>query len=166
MILVTKQIPIAILGYHFIYTIDDFSMVYIPFTDSKAREPNAEEQKYLKIFQSIDLRLNFYYSYTYDLTNTLQQNLSSVQQCQQQQQQQQLNRNSLSSDGKSLAVKSRPCKKYAWNDHLLRPVINKLNQKWFIHLIHGYLCQSKLNIFGCIIYVTLISRRSQKYAGN
>lgn len=63
MLLVTKQTPIAILGYHVIYTIDDIAMIYIPYVPDKpnVKEVNLDEQKYLKMFQSIDLRQNFYY---------------------------------------------------------------------------------------------------------
>jgi hypothetical protein len=45
MILITKQVPVAILGYHTIYTIDDVAMIYIPYTDKNAKEVNLDEQK-------------------------------------------------------------------------------------------------------------------------
>ena len=48
MIIITKQLPIAILGYHIIYTIEDVSMIYVPFVDknvSKTQEINMDEQK-------------------------------------------------------------------------------------------------------------------------
>lgn len=35
------------------------------------------EQRYLKMFTNIDLKSNFYFSYSYDLTRTLQHNLSA-----------------------------------------------------------------------------------------
>lgn len=61
MILLTKQIPVAVLGYHTIYTIEDVLMVYIPYIQKQAKEINLEEQKYLKMFQLVDMRQNFYY---------------------------------------------------------------------------------------------------------
>lgn len=47
MILVTKQTPVAILGYHIIYTIDDVAMIYIPYTPDKTniKDTNLDEQK-------------------------------------------------------------------------------------------------------------------------
>ena len=45
MILVTKQIPVAVLGYHIIYTIDDITMIYIPYIDKQTKEANLDEQK-------------------------------------------------------------------------------------------------------------------------
>jgi hypothetical protein len=49
MVLITKQSPVAVLGYHVIYTIDDITMIYVPFIDkasNKAQEVNLDEQKY------------------------------------------------------------------------------------------------------------------------
>jgi len=45
MLLITKKIPIAVLGYHTIFTIDDVAMVYIPYGDKATKEANLEEQK-------------------------------------------------------------------------------------------------------------------------
>ena len=45
MLLITKKLPVAVLGYHTIYTIDDVAMIYIPFMDKINKEPNLEEQK-------------------------------------------------------------------------------------------------------------------------
>ena len=62
MMFVTKQLAVGVIGYHIIYTIEDVVMIYIPFVDkTKKFEVNLDEQKYLKMFQSIDLRQNFYY---------------------------------------------------------------------------------------------------------
>lgn len=45
MILITKRIPVAILGFHTIYTIDDAAIIYIPNEDKSIRENNLDEQK-------------------------------------------------------------------------------------------------------------------------
>ncbi len=47
MILITKQLPVAILGYHIIYTIEDFTMIYIPYVhpEKNLKEVNMDEQK-------------------------------------------------------------------------------------------------------------------------
>jgi hypothetical protein len=52
-----------------------------------------------------------------------------------------------------------------WNEFFLKPVLKRLNYQWVVRLVHGFLAQSSLNIYGCNLLVTLISRRSQKYAG-
>ena len=51
MLLITKKLPVAVLGYHTIYTIDDVSMVYIPYTDKTNKEANLEEQKYFFVLK-------------------------------------------------------------------------------------------------------------------
>ena len=45
MLLISKKLPVAVLGYHSIYTIEEVSMVYIPYADKTAKEANLEEQK-------------------------------------------------------------------------------------------------------------------------
>lgn len=35
---------------------------------------SSEEQKYVKLFQSVDLSTDFYFSYSYDMSRTFQEN--------------------------------------------------------------------------------------------
>jgi len=86
----------AMLGHHCIYKIEDTALVPIP--NDEVREPSSDEVRYVKMFQvsffespylcpkicflkkktiskAIDLSSNFYFSYGYDLTQTLQYNL-------------------------------------------------------------------------------------------
>lgn len=49
-------------------------MIYIPNDNSKPQNP--DEQRYVKMFLAIDLSTNFYYSYSYDVTHTLQMNMA------------------------------------------------------------------------------------------
>lgn len=64
----------AVIGHHTIYKIEDTSMIYIPNDTIRVFHP--DEQRYVKMFQSIDLSSNFYFSYSYDLTHTLQNNMT------------------------------------------------------------------------------------------
>jgi hypothetical protein len=45
MILITKQTPVAILGYHVVYAIEDVAMIYIPFIDKLNKDVNQDEQR-------------------------------------------------------------------------------------------------------------------------
>lgn len=74
MLLITKRRKAAMLGQHSIYKIEDTKLVYLPNEDT--RDFQQEEQRYVKMFNAIDLSSNFYFSYSYDLTNTLQHNLA------------------------------------------------------------------------------------------
>lgn len=62
------------IGSHSIYKIQDTAMIYIPSDNSKPLHP--DEQRYLKMFMAVDLSTNFYYSYSYDITHTLQMNMA------------------------------------------------------------------------------------------
>ncbi|XP_025420076.1 polyphosphoinositide phosphatase isoform X2 [Sipha flava] len=153
MILITKRRRVAMIGREIIYKIEDTSMIYLP--NEAYRIPNVNEPRYLKIFQSVDLSSNFYFSYSYDVTHTLQVNMSIAQNIP----------NDLS-DGECLFVtRSSPNKIFIWNDYLLKDVINKIHPDWILNIMHGFISQSNVSIFGRPIYITLIARRSNKYAG-
>lgn len=73
-ILVTKRRRVAVIGHHTIYKIEDTSMIYIPNDIIRLFHP--DEQRYVKMFQSIDLSSNFYFSYSYDMSHTFQYNMA------------------------------------------------------------------------------------------
>ncbi len=54
-----------------------FFSFQIPLTHEDHRESHPDEQRYVKMFQAIDMSSNFYFSYSYDLTNTVQHNMES-----------------------------------------------------------------------------------------
>ena len=87
----------------------------------------------------------YIHSYTYDLTNTLQHNLADIE-----------DTNEKSS--KYFGFRNKPCTKFQWNEFFLKKISKKLSYQWMTYLIHGYLAQSSLNIFGCNLLITLISR--------
>ena len=54
----------ALVGWHSVYKIEDTMMQYIPNADvRKMRPEHPDEQKYVKLFQSVDLSSNFYFRY-------------------------------------------------------------------------------------------------------
>ena len=60
---------------------------------------------------------------------------------------------------------SAPNEKYSWNNHLLKPVQDKIHQDWILNVIHGFVDQSNISIYGTPVLMTLIARRSNKFAG-
>lgn len=177
-ILVTKRRKVAAIGHHTIYKIESTTMLYIPHDTVRLVHP--DEPRYVKMFQNIDLSSNFYFSYSYDITQTLQHNLSIPKK---------IIPNlvddyeitppepSLQSDlvppkkpgGEkqviNYGVRSRPNRKFVWNTYLLEKVEKELNQNWILYITHGFIDQTNMTVFGRSIYVTLIARRSSKYAG-
>ncbi|KAF6201857.1 hypothetical protein GE061_004252 [Apolygus lucorum] len=158
MILITKRRPVAFVGLHYIYKIEETSMFYIPC--EAIRVSHSDEPRYLKMFQSVDLSSNFYFSYSYDITNTLQVNMA-------------VPRDSIApwlQNGPKkkfwdFTIRGEPNRKFVWNEHLTSMVEKKLHCDWIIHITHGFVGQSVLSIFGRPVNITLIARRSNKYAG-
>ncbi|XP_047509279.1 polyphosphoinositide phosphatase [Pieris napi] len=202
-ILVTKRRKIAVIGPHSIYKIEDTAMIYIPNDTSKPQ--HADEQRYVKMFLAIDLSTNFYYSYSYDVTHTLQMNIApprklapalfpepvtaavyqsnirskSNKECKcnvkeddedifetwKDQLQQREAKIGQTSSKLEFGVRTVPEWRFVWNSHLLSVVHSQLHPDWILYIIHGFIEQSNLNIFGRPIYLTLIARRSNRYAG-
>lgn len=62
-------------------------------------------------------------------------------------------------------IRTQPHRKFVWNTYLLSIVEEELHPDWILYITHGFIDQSNLCIFGRSIYITLIARRSSKYAG-
>ena len=161
-VLITKRRKVGVIGQHTIYKIEDTSMLYIPHDTVK--EQHSDEQRYLKMFQAIDLSSNFYFSYSYDLTHTLQHNLANpnyiIKPC-----------------GEKISLADIPNirhsnfsyisqfqSKFVWNEYLMQGM-GCIDTEWILPIVHGFVDQSNVSIYGKPIYVTLIARRSKKYAG-
>lgn len=169
-ILITKRRRVALIGHYTIYKIEDTSMVYIPH--ESIRVVHSDETRYVKMFQNIDLASNFYYSYSYDLTHTLQYNLSTPKRFIHDLEEKDVNlsssisSNSLNNETQTYGIRTQPHKKFVWNHHLLSDAVKaELHPDWVLYIIHGFIDQLNINVFGKAIYITLIARRSCRYAG-
>ncbi|KAL6438365.1 hypothetical protein ACFW04_004485 [Cataglyphis niger] len=187
-ILVTKRRRVAVIGHHTIYKIEDTSMIYIP--NDIVRVFHPDEQRYVKMFQSIDLSSNFYFSYSYDISHTFQSNMAPPMHIKsdiptdipiRQKDSEELEnsedffnmwafRKDWQTECKSekymdYGIRSNPHRRFVWNSHLLKPVEKDLHPDWILYVIHGFIGQSNVSIFGRSMYVTVIARRSNKYAG-
>ena len=109
---------------------------------------DTAESRYLGLFQFIDISKDFFFSYTYDLTHTLQFNFN-------------------------VADKSFPPppseELFEWSRHQsqeLRECLGDLSASyWVLPIIHGSYQQRKFNMFGKTFDIALIARRSRHYAG-
>lgn len=159
--MVTRCSVVALLGGNKIYHIDETKLVPLVHS-SKYETPDrrSTEARLASTFHSLDLANTFYFSPTYDLSNTLQTNLSGE--------------------------KAYAASIFVWNSHLLTPLTSKrsldedlittndggaavmepeLRRKWFLEIIHGFIDQARISIFGNSVYITLIARRSHQFAG-
>ncbi|OAX85161.1 hypothetical protein ACJ72_00463 [Emergomyces africanus] len=155
MLLVTRRSQVAMIGGHYIYQIDGTELVPLTST-SPARvksEKNAEEARFIAIMNNVDLTRSFYFSYSYNITRTLQRNIS-------------YEREKLRK-GDSAGRNDDHNPMFVWNYYLLEPVISlfKNTFDWCLPIIHGYVDQSMISVYGRLVYVTIIARRSRYFAG-
>ncbi|CAK3992944.1 Polyphosphoinositide phosphatase [Lecanosticta acicola] len=154
MLLITKRRQAAMIGGHYVYQIEGTELVPLTTGASSSflRDRNAEEGRFLSILNNLDLTKSFYYSYSYDITHSLQRNV--IRQ-----------RNALN-EGRTAAAHEYNGM-FVWNHHLLKPAVDALKHPydWCFPIIHGFLDQAALDVFGRTIYVTIIGRRSRFFAG-
>ncbi|XP_072911994.1 polyphosphoinositide phosphatase [Hemitrygon akajei] len=177
-VLITKRRKVADIGGHSIYKIEDINSVYIP--NDSVRIAHPDEAKYVKIFQSVDLSSNFYFSYSYDLTHSLQFNLTVLKMPSERLKSETLGHGCRDSfdifedegvtthDGSvpsHYGIRNEPYLKYTWNGYMLEKIKAAVHHNWLLYIIHGFCGQSKMLIYGRPVYVTLIARRSCKFAG-
>ena len=72
--MITQRKKIARIGMHDIYQIKDIKMIPL-FTWTKTKMRFKEEKMYIDLFLAIKINEGFYFSYTYNLTHTLQNNM-------------------------------------------------------------------------------------------
>ncbi|KAI6194548.1 Polyphosphoinositide phosphatase [Aphelenchoides besseyi] len=149
LLVVTKARVVARIGHHKIYKVEDISMIYIP---SSGQSNNVEEQRYARLFQTVDVTTDFFFSYTYDLSRNLQENVL-------------IHRNT--EWNKNTYTRSTPHeRKFVWNDYLLKPFKdNKIRKKWTLEIVHGYIGYQLVELPCAKLTIILIARRSAFYAG-
>lgn len=155
LVVVTKRKTVAVLGSHSIYHVEETEM--IPVTHNyKTPDRNSDEARYMQTFMNIDLNKTFYYSDSYDITNTLQTNMLRNKT-------QSLGLNSNTDLTKIFKYNER----FVWNNALLEPLIQSFDRvyDWFQPIIHGFIDQVEISVFETQVFVTLIARRSHYFAG-
>lgn len=131
MLLITKRSQVAMIGGHYVYQIESTEL--IPLTTGPTsrflRDRNPDEARYLGILASLDLSKSFYFSYSYNVTQTLQHNIVREREA--------LN------NGRSHSTTDLN-DMFVWNHHLLQPAIQSVKNvyDWCIPIIHGYIEQA------------------------
>jgi hypothetical protein len=176
--LVTRRAKVGTIGGHGIYTIKNVETVPlkpaerspVPGSDDSA-DPSSvllsmwnrgkrsvglgltnreiAELRYQGLYQVVDLTKNFYFSYTYDLTRSLQENFLA----------------------NTMQPFPPPSFKdmYAWNYFLTREFEDCLGSTtsfhWIMPIIHGAFVQRRVNDYGRSLNLVLLARRSRHFAG-
>ncbi|KAL7670691.1 hypothetical protein ACOME3_005619 [Neoechinorhynchus agilis] len=149
--IVVSQAPciVAKIGCHSIYKVNSFDLISV-YPKSMQSDSNREK-KYIKMFHNADPSSNMFFSYTYDLTHSLQHYYRIVM--------------SESGEG-NRAFRFSPDWKFVWNETWLNVVRSlELTWAWFSFLIHGYIGTFAMEFAGHNLIIVLISRRSSKMAG-
>jgi hypothetical protein len=154
MLLVTKRSQVAMLGGHYVYKVDGTELISL--TTSTAiwpRPDNQEEARYIAILNNLDLTRSFYFSYSYDITRTLQANICREREAHH--------------DGRPGGLPLDFNTMFIWNHHLLNPAIATLKDpyRWCLPIIHGYVDQAKMSVYGRLVYMAIVARRSRFFAG-
>ncbi|KNC49343.1 SacI domain-containing protein [Thecamonas trahens ATCC 50062] len=163
---------VGYIGPHRIYKIAATQLVYLPHPS--VRIHSLDEGRYTSIFSKIELVHDFFFSYTYDLSHSLQYNMKHP-----------YSRTALlnagvvqprttSSDGYAASEPSFPHpfasmpdeRTWIWNLYLLKDVWPALTRKdWVLPVVHGFFRQRIVTVFDAPLVLTLIARRSRFFAG-
>eukprot|EP00516_Mucochytrium_quahogii_P003421 CAMPEP_0203756672 /NCGR_PEP_ID=MMETSP0098-20131031/9906_1 /ASSEMBLY_ACC=CAM_ASM_000208 /TAXON_ID=96639 /ORGANISM=" , Strain NY0313808BC1" /LENGTH=1028 /DNA_ID=CAMNT_0050648633 /DNA_START=519 /DNA_END=3602 /DNA_ORIENTATION=- len=118
---------------------------------------SAMEDEFKGLFKLVDLSKSFYWSYTYDMSLSLQKNVS----------------NKVLGASKSPNVGDGDI--FVWNHYLAQPFVEAIetqggdqrvhNCTWIVSLIHGSFRQQRCAVFSRSLTLTLIARRSRHFAG-
>ena len=150
MIVVTRAETVAMLHGHRIYSVCDTLAIPITYKPRKT----MEESRYKAMLASIDFSAGHYFSYTYDLSSSLQ-------------------RNHNHGDGLSSGLLMHPQDIFVWNLHPLQPLLalrgsseEPRSNSWVVPVVFGFLEQRTVRLEdGHLLHYTLVARRSQRFAG-
>lgn len=156
LLLITKRSQVAMIGGHYVYQIDGTELIPLVTAQNsrfKADSRNTEETRFLGIMNNLDLSRSFYFSYSYDITHTLQHNIMKE---------------------RDALAKNLPCPHlpnyndmFVWNNYLLRPATDALKNTydWCLPIIHGYIDQAGMCLESQLAKYVLTSQHFRYMVG-
>lgn len=135
MLIITKRSQVAMIGGHYIYQVDGTDLVSLTTTASSSRlkvERDPEEARFIGILNNLDLSRSFYFSYSYDVTRTLQHNILYEQE--------------VLHEGSETPSQKPRNEMFVWNHHLLEPASKTLKKihDWCLPIVHGFVDQASI----------------------
>ncbi|GBF98113.1 phosphoinositide phosphatase [Raphidocelis subcapitata] len=181
LLVATRREYVGHVAGHKVYRVADTALLPLGLSmqriDNNAAESIAE-RRYRKLLLGVDLTRNFFFSYTYRLTDTLQANHTAAAAG---------SGGSGSGGGGGSAsagvagggaptaapgrgeppgAASFEGSMFAWNAHLTRPLRAAAGSaRWTVALMHGFWQQRQVSVFGRQLTITLVARRSRHFAG-
>ncbi|KAF9938857.1 phosphatidylinositol-3,5-bisphosphate 5-phosphatase [Modicella reniformis] len=121
--IITERSPVALIGGHYIFHINATTTFPIntSATPTSKLDKNSNEARYLQMFRMVDLSKNFYFSYSYDITRTLQWNMTRNPKME--------GRNQM----------------FVWNQYLLENGFGEqtgIENQWALPIMYGFVEQS------------------------
>ncbi|KAG2305380.1 hypothetical protein Bca52824_034031 [Brassica carinata] len=144
MLVIRRRKKVGEICGHTVYGVAESQMIMVPYPSSETRvSGSAAERRYRKLFNMVDLSKNFYFSYTYHLMYSLQKNICNSERGK-------IHDNSM----------------FVWNEYLTRGIRGILkNTVWTVALVYGFFEQIKCSVSNEEFVLTVIARRSRRYAG-
>ncbi|KAI9123145.1 hypothetical protein K1719_006034 [Acacia pycnantha] len=144
MLLITKRRQIGAICGHTVYAVSESRMIPLPNSSVQSSIADSkDENRYKKLLCMVDLTKDFFFSYSYHIMCSLQNNLCH-------------------NDTGHVLYETM----FVWNEFLTRGIRNHLqNTLWTVALVYGFFKQGTFTVSGREFILTLISRRSRHYAG-
>lgn len=165
--IVTEKYKVAMLRGKSVYKVKSTKLLKL-FPEKKTKD----EKHYIEIFKTLDLTSGFYFSYSYDLTHTLQENIVKSLQSTAVIDRSRARAKTFYSFNSGTNVnfdlqgiydwKSM----FVWNHDMISNLYSILTDKnWLVPLIHGFVGYKCVTIVGKKYDIVVISRRSRFFAG-
>ena len=119
MLVITKRSQVAMIGGHFTYAVDATELIPLTTGPSSRFKPdlrNTEESRFIGILNNLDLTRSFYYSYSYDITRTLQHNIMAEREA--------------IAKGMPYPHDQDYNSMFVWNSYLLQPAVSALKNTY------------------------------------
>ena len=166
-ILISETTKVGKIGRHIINRVEKVNVYPLFSIDSSLiNDPiYSLENKYLSLFKHFDFTKQVFFSYSYDMTKTLQRNfVENIKK--------DIVPNYTNTYYKD-STKEHPCLKllsntnFLWNHFHLKEFTSVVNNPniWLVFFIYGFFEQTECNIFGIRLLVTVIARRNRNFAG-
>ena len=164
-ILITDIKIVGKISKYEIYRIENIKLFSL-FDCYVKNDYTEKELKYISIFQQNDFCKNMYFSYTLNLTKTIQRNFvenfksvinpSFINNF--------MSNTKFNQNSKDLKLMTNSI--FLWNYYHLKKIFPLVNNKiWFIYIIYGFFHQVSCLIYGLNFLITVIGRRSRQFAG-
>lgn len=149
LVLVTRRAKVGMLNKQTIWRVEGTDIVpYARSTTFLTPEQRQYNDKYIAMVQQVLATPYLYFSYTYDLTHTLQRLYYTAE------------------DFLQMALHERADPRFVWNQHLLRDLCVQPEMSAFcLPIMHGFVSIKQCSINGEWFTWSLISRRSVYRAG-